>query len=318
MSTFVVTGGAGFIGSAIARSLLASGCSVIVVDDPSRPGQQELLSGLQILDCIEPCEFLGPSGTSVDLRSVDAVIHQGAISSTMHPDVDELYRNNLDYSQQLLDACLSAGTPMIYASSAAVYGRSQTFREVPEDEAPLNHYGRSKLGVDRIVREVLPTAGSQVVGLRYFNVYGTGEDHKGPMASMVHQLDQQLRTTGVAKLFGASHGVAAGEQSRDFVHVDDVVAVVEWFLDRPDVSGIFNVGTGRDRTFNEVAHELIRRHGSGRIEYFEVPESLRSAYQPLTRADLTRLRSVGYDAGFVSLEEGVGRLFEQRAAGVGS
>ena len=191
------------------------------------------------------------------------------------------------------------------ASSAAVYGGGTVFGEDPANEAPLNVYGFSKLLFDLHVRRVLPTAKSQIVGLRYFNVFGPREAHKGPMASMVLQLDDQVASSGKARLFGPTEGYAAGEQLRDFVYVRDVVDVNLWFMDNPDKSGIFNCGTGASRSFNDLAGEVLRFRGEGELEYIPFPESLEGKYQSYTQADLEQLRGAGYESAFTSLEDGI-------------
>jgi ADP-L-glycero-D-manno-heptose 6-epimerase len=217
--------------------------------------------------------------------------------------------NNFEYSKTLLHWCEELRVPLIYASSAAVYGASGGFRETRECERPLNVYGWSKLMFDRYV-ERRASAACQVVGLRYFNVYGPNEQHKGSMASTAFHFDRQLREDGEARLFEGSDGYADGEQRRDFIHVDDAVAVNLWFLDHPGKSGVFNVGTGRSQTFNEVARAVVAWHGRGAICYIPFPGHLQGAYQSYTQADLTRLREAGYDAPFMSVEQGVPRYLD--------
>jgi ADP-L-glycero-D-manno-heptose 6-epimerase len=217
---------------------------------------------------------------------------------------------NYAYSRRLLDVCLARRIPLIYASSASVYGAGPLFREDPACESPLNPYAYSKLLFDQRVRRVLPDARSQVVGLRYFNVYGPREAHKGEMASVAYKLHRELEAGDRVRLFEGSAGYAAGEQRRDFVWVGDVVALNLWFLDHPDRSGVFNAGTGRAQTFNDVARAVIAWHGRGRIEYAPFPAGLRDAYQSYTQADLSALRAVGYTAAFLSVEEGVPRYLD--------
>jgi ADP-L-glycero-D-manno-heptose 6-epimerase len=195
--------------------------------------------------------------------------------------------------------------PLIYASSAAVYGASTTFREDPECEAPLNVYGWSKLLFDNYVRRRLASVQSQVVGLRYFNVYGPREQHKGSMASVAFHLEGQLLKTGTVNLFEGSDGYGPGQQQRDFVYVDDAVAVNLWFLDHPHASGIFNVGTGRSQPFNDVAKAVLKARSGGSINYIPFPEHLRGRYQSHTEADLTRLRAVGCGLELRTVESGV-------------
>ena len=188
-------------------------------------------------------------------------MHLGACTDTTERDEGYLFRNNVQYSERLLRWALARRVPFVYASSAAVYGHGPRFGEEPAHEAPLTGYGRSKWLFDQRVRAALPAASGQVVGLRYFNVYGPGEAHKGAMASIVFHLHGACRAGRPARLFGASHGWAAGEQRRDFVHVADIVAVTEWFLEHPARSGIFNVGTGTSASFNELARLVLARCG---------------------------------------------------------
>jgi len=213
--------------------------------------------------------------------------------------------NNLTFSKTMLKFALNREAPFVYASSAAVYGTNKTTREVPGNERPLNVYGFSKLAFDQVVRRILPEVSSTVVGLRYFNVFGPRETHKGRMASMIYQLSRQLTDTGKARLFEGTDGYADGEQRRDFVFVGDVVKVNLFFADGPDAKGIFNVGTGRSRSFNAVARTLIKLTGGGEIEYVPFPAALEGKYQSFTEADLTALRDAGYDEPFTSLENGI-------------
>ncbi|HEY8368900.1 MAG TPA: ADP-glyceromanno-heptose 6-epimerase [Thermodesulfobacteriota bacterium] len=303
----VVTGGAGFIGSNIVLGLNARGrTDILVVDDLTDGRKFRNLVDARIADYQDKDDFLaavrhgGPFA-----EPIEAIFHEGACAVTTEWDGRYMLRNNFDYSKALLHFCLDRGIPLIYASSAAVYGVETRFTETPEAERPVNVYGYSKLLFDQYVRRHAAGARSQVVGLRYFNVYGPREDHKGPMASVAFHLYGQLEKDGVARLFAGSHGYADGEQRRDFVYVDDVVAVNLWFLDHPHVSGIFNLGTGESRPFNDVARAMIEAHGGGRIDYIAFPESLKPAYQAFTQADLTKLRAAGYHAAFVPLEKGI-------------
>lgn len=310
----VVTGGAGFIGSNLVHGLNELGRDdVVVVDDLTDSHKYENLTGAGLVDYIDKDDFLATiEGSGGWLGEVEAIFHQGACTSTTELDGRYMMRNNYNYSKTVLQFCLHRRIPLIYASSAAVYGAGTAFSETPANEAPLNVYGFSKLLFDLHVRQILPDAESQIVGLRYFNVYGPREDHKGPMASMVLQLDDQLGETGKARLFGPTEGYDAGEQRRDFVFVGDVVGINTWFFDNPDKSGIFNCGTGRSRTFNELAGEVIRCRGAGEIEYFPFPDTLRGRYQSFTEANLEHLRKVGYGAEFTALEEGVGEYLKWR------
>ncbi len=226
-----------------------------------------------------------------------------------------MMQNNYSYSKNLLHHCLEHEVPYLYASSAAVYGSAKQFVEDPLFENPLNVYGYSKLQFDRYVRRVASSAQSQVVGLRYFNVYGPHEQHKGSMASVAFHFNNQLQSDGEVRLFEGSDGYGDGEQQRDFVYVDDAVNVNLWYLDNPDVSGIFNAGTGRAQTFNDVANAVINWHGKGKIRYIEFPEHLKGAYQSYTQADLTHLRASGCDVEFRTVEDGVKDYLDQLCAG---
>ena len=222
-----------------------------------------------------------------------------------------MMKNNYGYSQVLLHHCLERAVPYIYASSAAVYGGSAQFIEEPRFEGPLNVYGYSKLQFDRYVRRVAPNPSSQVVGLRYFNVYGPREQHKGSMASVAFHFNNQVLADGEARLFEGSDGYGDGEQLRDFIYIDDVCDVNLWFLDNPEVSGIFNTGTGRAQSFNDVAKAVISWHGKGKIRYIPFPDHLKGAYQSYTQADLTQLRACGCDVEFRPVEEGVPAYLDQ-------
>jgi ADP-L-glycero-D-manno-heptose 6-epimerase len=303
----VVTGGAGFVGSAVCRALsVTRALPLWVVDDLRDASKYRNLVGVHISDYLDREDFLRlVEQHDAALAGVEAIIHQGAASSTTEPDGRYVLRNNYDYSRALLELSVERGIPIIYASSAAVYGRSEVCREAPSFEQPLNVYGFSKLLVDNHARRLLERGNVKIVGLRYFNVYGPGEWHKGTMRSLALQLYEQLVEHGVAFLFGAHDGYGAGEQRRDFIHVDDVVRVVEWFLVHPERSGIYNVGTGQSRSFNELASAVVGALGAGHIEYRPFPAELARSYQSHTQADLQRLRASGYDRAFVELDEGV-------------
>jgi ADP-L-glycero-D-manno-heptose 6-epimerase len=221
-----------------------------------------------------------------------------------------MMETNFEFSKQLLHSCLEHTVPLIYASSAAVYGAGTEFRVAPECEHPINVYAFSKLVFDQYVRQILPDPGSQVVGLRYFNVYGPGEAHKGGMASVAWHLHNQLAEGDEVRLFSGSDGYADGEQRRDFIHVDDIVNINFWAMDNPGVSGIFNAGTGRSQTFKEVAQAVIDWHGRGRIVYIPFPDHLKGSYQSFTEADISGLREAGYEASFLTVQQGVARYLD--------
>lgn len=285
---------------------------VVVVDDLTDGHKIANLSALNIADYLDKDEFLERLLTDKRFASgISAILHQGACSDTTEWDGRFMMRNNYDYSKTLLHHCLDTGTQFIYASSAAVYGASSEFVEDPIFEVPLNVYGYSKIQFDRYVRRVAQGAKSQVVGLRYFNVYGPNEQHKGAMASVAFHFNNQIRDSGEARLFCGTAGYADGEQLRDFVFVDDVCAVNLWFLDNPSSSGVFNVGTGRAQSFNDVANAVIKWHGKGRIQYIPFPSHLEGAYQSFTQADLTQLRLSGCDVEFCRVEDGVKRYMDE-------
>jgi ADP-L-glycero-D-manno-heptose 6-epimerase len=216
-----------------------------------------------------------------------------------------MIENNFTFSKLLLHFALSRKVPLVYASSAAVYGSSNAFAPSRENERPLNLYGLSKLAFDNHVRSIAASSESTVAGLRYFNVYGPRESHKGKMASMVYQLYRQLRTSGRARLFEGTDGYADGEQRRDFVFVNDIVRVNLALAEGPVRNGVFNVGTGQARTFNDVARILIARLGAGAIDYVPFPKSLAGRYQSFTQADLSALKNSGYNESFSTLENGI-------------
>jgi ADP-L-glycero-D-manno-heptose 6-epimerase len=303
---WIVTGGAGFIGSNLVQALNGRGqTNILVVDRQDRNFGN--LSDLRFADLMQPEDFLQVLGRNALPGKVAAILHQGACADTTCTDERFMMENNVSFSKALLHFAIDRKIPLVYASSAAVYGASQNFRESPENENPLNLYGQSKLIFDNYVRSILPSISSPVVGLRYFNVYGPRETYKARMASMIYQLYGQLRRDGRARLFEGSGGFAAGEQRRDFVSVADVIDVNLFFASGPTKKGIFNVGTGQSRTFNEVVSQLIRALGKGTVEYIPFPEGLREKYQSHTQADITAIRAAGYAGTFVSLEEGIAR-----------
>lgn len=302
----VVTGGAGFIGSNLVRALNAQGrARILVVDEAKHRGLPDNLAGCRHLGLQAPQDFRRQLVAGRLAQLPEAVFHLGACTDTTLHDQRYMLGNNYEYSRDLLEACRRDGVPFIYASSAAVYGDNRACSEEPRFERPLNVYADSKLRVDQAARCCLADAGSQVVGLRFFNVYGPGEGHKQAMASVAYHFYQQLRRLGRARLFDRSLGCEAGEHRRDFLHVDDAVAVMLWFLDHPGRSGLFNVGTGRSRSFNEVAQAVIGWLGGGGIDYVPFPAHLEGRYQTHTEADLSRLRAAGYPHPFIALEDGL-------------
>jgi len=315
MMYYIVTGAAGFIGSKLVEGLNRRGVSeIIAVDNLAHADKFKNLAGCEIADYVDQAEFI--SGLDKWEGAVEALLHQGACSDTMETDGRFMMDNNYAYSRRLLEWCQDEEVPLLYASSASVYGRGPEYREERACEGPLNIYGYSKFLFDQLVRSRLPEASAPIVGLRYFNVYGPNEAHKGRMASVALHAYEQLHNEGRVKLFVGSDGYADGEQRRDFIHVDDVVAVNLWFLERRGVSGIYNCGTGRAQSFNELALAVVNAvHGTraglrevvakGLIEYIPFPPALAGKYQSYTQADPARLREAGYAAAFMDVEQGV-------------
>lgn len=312
----IVTGGAGFIGSNIVAGLNAQGeTDIVVVDDLTNGKQFYNIVDLKIADYLDRHDFLDRilSG-DFPHHGIRAIFHEGACSSTTEWDGEFMMRNNYEYSKHLLHFCAKHNIPFIYASSAAVYGGNMEFAEDPKHESPLNVYGYSKILFDNYVRRLwkenkLP---NQVVGLRYFNVYGPREAHKGSMSSVAFHLNNQIKANNEVKLFAGTDGYADGEQRRDFIFIDDVVNVNLWFWKNPEVSGIFNVGTGRSQPFNDVARSVIAWHGNkGKLTYIPFPDHLKGAYQSYTQADISALRKAGYKGEFHTVEEGVKKYLDR-------
>jgi ADP-L-glycero-D-manno-heptose 6-epimerase len=284
-----------------------------------------------MVDFVDKHDFIERIQAGYYDGQIDAILHQGACSDTMETDGRYMMENNYRYSQLLLDWCIEQDVQFLYASSAATYGGGKVFREERESEAPLNIYGYSKFLFDQIVRQRFPHAGSQITGFRYFNVYGPRESHKGRMASVAFHHYKQYRAEGRVKLFEGTQGYGDGEQRRDFVYVDDVVKANLWFLDRPQKSGILNLGSGRAQTFNDVAVATVNgcRAIDGQasltlaemrqqqlIEYIAFPEALKGKYQAFTQADLTKLREAGFDATMATVEEGIAQYVQWLASHV--
>ena len=308
----VVTGSNGFIGSNLIKGLNEMGIKdIIAVDDHSSLELKENIVHCEIQDYIDIEEFLDQViSNQFDNKGIRAVFHQGACSNTMEWDAEYLYKNNLLYSKELLKLSKKLNIPLIYASSASVYGSGNEFKEFIENEDPINLYAYSKFKFDQIVRKELEDSTAQIVGLRYFNVYGPQERHKKNMASVAFHLHNQLKEADEIKLFKGSDGFEDGEQRRDFIYVEDVVKVNLWFLKNPNMSGIFNVGTGKSQTFNDVAEAVIDWNKKGRIKYIDFPEKLKGAYQSYTQADIAKLREAGYEEEFLNVQEGVKRYLD--------
>jgi len=308
----IVTGAAGFIGCNLLKDLNEKGCTnITAVDDLTDGKKFAHLANAQIADYLDYEDFLEMILEDEHFEEpIEAIFHQGACSTTTEWNGRYMMANNYEYSKVLLHYCLARKIPFIYASSAAVYGGSDTFKEELKYEKPLNVYGYSKYLFDQYVRQLLSEAKSQIVGLRYFNVYGPQEDHKGSMASVAWHLMNQLKKGNTITLFEGYDGYGEGEQKRDFVFVEDAVKVNLWFLTHPDKSGIFNCGTGEAREFNVIAKTVLKLHGKGKLEYIPFPEHLKGAYQSFTQADMSNLRKIGYQEKFTSLEEGVKKYYQ--------
>jgi ADP-L-glycero-D-manno-heptose 6-epimerase len=323
MTYHIVTGACGFIGANIVKALNERGIdNVIAVDNLKKADKFKNLVDCEIADYLDKHEFLDMLQAGHFDGAVEAIFHEGACSDTMETDGHYMMENNYRYTLALLDFCLDQEVAYLYASSASVYGGGSIFKESRKHEGPLNVYGYSKFLFDQIVRRRIASAdfSSQIVGFRYFNVYGPREQHKGRMASVSFHHFNQYRATGKVKLFEGCDGYANGAQSRDFVYIDDVVKVNMFFLDHPEKSGIFNLGTGRAQPFNDIAHatvnacraledkpalSLAEMVEQGIVEYIDFPEALKGKYQSFTQADISALRAAGYKDEFNSVAEGV-------------
>lgn len=327
--TIIVTGAAGFIGSNLVQALNRRGISdIVAVDNLAQADKFRNLVDCEIAEYVDKKDFLDVIESGELGGEIEAVLHQGACSDTMETDGRYMLDNNYRYSLSLLEWCQEESVPFIYASSASVYGNGSVFVESRECEAPLNVYGYSKFLFDQMVRHRLSDAGAQVVGLRYFNVYGPRESHKGRMASVAWHFFHQYRASGRVKVFEGTDGYGNGEQRRDFVSIEDVVRVNLHFLDHGSMSGIFNLGTGRSQTFNDVAVATVNAcralegeppltleamKAQGLVDYIAFPAALVGKYQSFTEASLTKLRAAGYAGAFLSVEEGVSRYIPSLA-----
>jgi ADP-L-glycero-D-manno-heptose 6-epimerase len=311
----VLTGGAGFIGSVMLAHLNAQGIDdVLVVDNLGTGEKWKNLRGKRFRDYLHRDELLRRIERN-ELQKPRAVIHLGACSATTERDMEYLMRNNVHYSQILARYALEQDARFIYASSAATYGLGERGYRDAEDEVyslqPLNGYGYSKLLFDQwVVREKLH---NKVCGLRFFNVYGPNEYHKGGMMSVAFKAFEQVQQGGVVKLFASNDSrFADGEQQRDFIYVKDCATVMGWLLEHREANGIFNLGTGTARTWNDLAKAVFAALGkSPVINYIPIPEHLAAQYQNFTRAEMEKLRKVGYRAPFTSLEDGVRDYVQQ-------
>jgi len=320
---YIITGAAGFIGSNLVKALNQRGeNNIIAVDNLKQADKFRNLADCEIADYIGKEDFLKKLQEGYFDGLVSAVLHQGACSDTMETDGRYMMENNYQYTLELLNYCQNEEIPFLYASSASVYGGGSVFKESRECEAPLNVYAYSKFLFDQVVRRRWHKRSAQIVGLRYFNVYGPREQHKGRMASVAYHFFNQYRADGKVKLFEGCDGYANGGQLRDFVSIEDVVKVNMYFLDNPHKSGIFNLGTGQAQSFNDVAVaavntlrqaegksalSLAELHQQGIISYIPFPDALRGKYQSYTQADIGALRTAGYAEPFMTVEQGVAR-----------
>ena len=322
--TIIVTGAAGFIGSNIVKALNRRGeTDIIAVDNLTNGHKFRNLADCDIAHYLDKHEFIRQVREHLVPHDIRAVFHQGACSNTMEHNGQYMMENNYQYSLDLLDWCQDERIPFLYASSAAVYGKGTAFREERALEKPLNVYGYSKFLFDQVVRRrIAQGLTAQIVGFRYFNVYGMREQHKGRMASVAYHHFNQYRSQGYVNLFGAYENYGNGEHSRDFISVEDVAKVNLYFFDNFEKSGIFNLGTGRSQPFNDLAAATVNacRAAEGKpklslaelveqqlIRYIPFPEDLAGKYQSFTQADTEKLRAAGYADDFYTVEQGVER-----------
>ena len=305
----VVTGGAGFIGSNLIRTLNEQGYDdILIVDDLGKGDKYKNLLGLKFFDYMHCDDFLkSVTNNEFDNDDFEVIFHEGACSDTMEYDVNYMMKTNYDYSKTLLNFCVDNDIDFIYASSASTYGDGKNgFTEKDACEKALNPYAFSKLLFDRYVRQNLADIESKVIGLRYFNVFGPQEFHKGRMASIVYQMYEQIKNNGVIKLFKGTDDYEDGEQQRDFIYVKDVAKVNLWcWEDEIIPNGIYNCGTGNATTFNALAQAVIEALGKGEIEYIDFPEELEGKYQSFTKADTRKLLRAGYNGGFTAINDAV-------------
>jgi ADP-L-glycero-D-manno-heptose 6-epimerase len=330
----IVTGGAGFIGSNLVHELNAHGITdILIVDDMANAAKHRNLTGARFADYLDKDEFRRAFNENALGSGIEAILHQGACSNTLEDDGAYMMDNNFQYSKELLAFAVRFEIPLVYASTAAVYGLSGPghFTPTPENERPLNIYGFSKLAFDNYVRRQfsLGSVPMTCVGLRYFNVYGPNEQHKDRMASVIHHFARQIKETGKVRLFAGTGGYADGEQRRDFVYVRDLARLNMFFAQigpyapsaggaRRTYQGVANAGSGTSRTFNDVARALIAVHGPAAIEFIPFPADLEGRYQHFTEADLSGLRALGCDLPMTRLEDGIAETFAGRCEPVAS
>jgi ADP-L-glycero-D-manno-heptose 6-epimerase len=328
---YIVTGGAGFIGSNIVHELNAHGITdILIVDNFANARKFQNLHGARYVDYLDKREFRRAiRDKSLGISKIEAILHQGACSNTLEDDGVYMLDNNFECTKEVLRFAIDRGVPLVFASTAAIYGLSGPgrFTLTLENERPLNIYGYSKLVFDNYFRNELALGRIPItaVGLRYFNVYGPREQHKGRMASVIHHFTKQMKELGKVRLFAGTGGYRDGEQRRDFVYVRDLARLNMFFAQigpyAPKVGegakvyrGLANAGSGKARTFNDVAKSLMSVHGECPIEYIPFPADLEGRYQHFTEADLTALRELGYDGPMTELEPGITETYETLAA----
>ncbi len=297
----IVTGGAGFIGSNLVTRLNSIGIDdIIIVDNLTNGSKHKNLNSLVFNDYIDKHDFI----EKLELfkkEKIEIFFHQGACTDTMQNDGRYMMSNNYKFSKELLNFCQNYNIRFIYASSASVYGTGDNgFKEEKRCENPLNIYAYSKFFFDQYVRRILPTSTSQIAGLRYFNVYGPGEAHKAKMASIILQFYKQIQEKNTIKLFKGSENFV-----RDFIHVNDIINIIIFFMEHPDKNGIFNCGTGSPISFTEIAEIFKRIYLNINYEYIDFPQELKYKYQTYTKADIGNLLKTGYSNDFISTNDGI-------------
>ncbi len=314
---YVVTGAGGFIGRNTVLEMNRLGMPApLVVDEPTGMSQLENLEGLIVAGYLGKEEFLDRLENDRKFsEKIKVIFHEGACSSTIEQDMEYLMRVNFHFTVKLLQLCSEFYIVVQYASSAGVYGANHVSRELPKNEEPLTAYAQSKLMIDLFLREAIRRAQGRplmpATALRYFNVYGMGEWHKGCMRSVPLVFYEQLLKTGKIKVFGEYGGYEPGEHRRDFIFIEDLIKLKFWCLRNCFQPVILNAGTGMNWSFNDVAKAVIDFHGSGEIEYIPFPEHLKNSYQCYTKANLEALHAAGYKEKFTPIDEGVKKYLTQ-------
>ncbi len=310
MQMIIITGGAGFIGSALIAALNARGIdNILVVDELGCDEKWKNLRNLSFADYVEKGDFLEMAVENRISGPVEAVLHMGACSSTTETDASFLLRNNYEYTKLLAQWAVEAEVRFIYASSAATYGDGLLGFSDDEEKIdqlrPMNMYGYSKQLFDLWARRC--GLGKKIAGLKYFNVFGPNEYHKADMRSFVLKAFEQINAGGKVRLFkSCKDKYKDGEQLRDFIYIKDAVDMTLFFLDNPKIAGLYNIGTGQARTWNDLVTAVFTAMGKKpNIEYIDMPEALRDQYQYFTQADMTKLRKAGYKKRTTTLEDAI-------------